>query len=68
MALNRLELTTDWLDSALSGGMNAKFEHVFVYGTLMEGMSRHSEMQDGCTLCVRRPFKVNSTTFLIIQD
>ena len=28
--LERLELTTDWLDSALSG-MNAKFEHVFVY-------------------------------------
>ena len=30
--------------------VNAKFEYVFVYGTLMKGMSRHSEMQDGCTL------------------
>ena len=48
--LERLELTTGWLDSALSGIMNAKFEYVFVYGTLMEGMSRHSEMQEGCTL------------------
>ena len=48
--LERLDLTTDWLDSALDHSMSARFEYVFVYGTLMEGMSRHSEMQDGCTL------------------
>ena len=30
--------------------MSTRFEYVFVYGTLMEGMSLHSEMQDGCTL------------------
>jgi len=48
--LERLDLTTDWLDAALTNSMNANFEYVFVYGTLMEGMSRHSEMQDGCTL------------------
>ena len=48
--LERLNLTTNWLDDALGNSMNAKFEYVFVYGTLMEGMSRHSEMQDGCTL------------------
>ena len=47
--LERLDLTTDWLDSALDHSMSARFEYVFVYGTLMEGMSRHSEMQDGCT-------------------
>ena len=48
--LERLDLTTDWLDSALDHSMSTRFEYVFVYGTLMEGMSRHSEMQDGCTL------------------
>ena len=48
--LERVDLTTDWLDSALDHSMSARFEYVFVYGTLMEGMSRHSEMQDGCTL------------------
>ena len=48
--LERRDLTTDWLDSALDHSMSTRFEYVFVYGTLMEGMSRHSEMQDGCTL------------------
>lgn len=45
--LTRLDLPTNWLDYALRKGPNPRFEFVFVYGTLMDGMSRGEVMNDG---------------------
>lgn len=45
--LTRLDLPTTWLDYALRKGPNPRFEFVFVYGTLMDGMSRSEVMSDG---------------------
>lgn len=45
--LLRLGLPTIWLDAALGKSNIPRFDYVFVYGTLMKGMSRHSEMEDG---------------------
>jgi len=45
--LTRLDLPTTWLDYALRKGPNPRFEFVFVYGTLMDGMKRGELMEDG---------------------
>ena len=45
--LMRLELPTTWLDSGLRLTQSPRFDHVFVYGTLMKGMIREREMKDG---------------------
>jgi len=46
--LERLNLSTEWLDFAINREYFPRFDHVFVYGTLMKGMSRHYELEDGC--------------------
>ena len=46
--LERLKLPTAWLDFAIKKEIQPRFDLVFVYGTLMRGKSRHSEMEDGC--------------------
>ncbi|MGB1935418.1 MAG: gamma-glutamylcyclotransferase [Candidatus Poseidoniaceae archaeon] len=46
--LARLNLPTTWLDFAIGKEIQPRFDLVFVYGTLMRGKSRHSEMNDGC--------------------
>lgn len=45
--LNRLDLPTGRLDLALKRSAEKCFDLVFVYGTLMRGKSRHSEMENG---------------------
>lgn len=47
--LMRLELPTTWLDSSLGLIEQPRFDYVFAYGTLMKGMVRANEMQDGST-------------------
>ena len=46
--LNRLELPTNWLDGAIREIPKPKFDLVFVYGTLMKGMLRHSVLEQDC--------------------
>ena len=45
--LLRLNLPTTWLDSSLGLTLPPRFNYVFVYGTLMKGMIRGKEMDDG---------------------
>ncbi len=45
--LMRLELPTTWLDSSLGLIEQPRFDYVFAYGTLMKGMVRANEMQEG---------------------
>ena len=47
--LLRLNLPTTWLDSSLGLIEQPRFDYVFAYGTLMKGMVRANEMQDGST-------------------
>lgn len=44
--LERLDLPTKFLDVALAENSVEQFEHVFVYGTLMNDQSRHSELKN----------------------
>lgn len=46
--LERLELPSDWLDYAINKSPQPEFNLIFVYGTLMKGMSRHSEIESDC--------------------
>ncbi len=49
--LNRLELPTTWLDAGLRKTPRPKFDLVFVYGTLMQEMSRHESMKENNFVC-----------------
>ena len=45
--LQRLGLPRVWLDAALNKSKQIYFDYVFVYGSLMKGMTRHREMENG---------------------
>ena len=46
--LDRLDLPTNWLDAAKKVIPKQKFDLIFVYGTLMKGMSRHNIINEQC--------------------